>query len=93
MLTTPRAKAALGFALKEARFRGATLETLRVAILGTGSVELARRVVEGRAAEAVVDESRRGDLLAVGSRGDGGFAGLLLGRSASPAPTAWPGLS
>ena len=38
-----------------------------------------RRVVEGAAASVLVDESRDAELLVVGSRGHGGFAGLLLG--------------
>lgn len=38
-----------------------------------------RRVVEGPPATVLVDESRETDLLIVGSRGHGGFAGLLLG--------------
>ena len=38
-----------------------------------------RRVVEGAPATVLVDESRQADLLVVGSRGHGGFAGLLLG--------------
>jgi len=42
-------------------------------------MEVERRVVQGRAAAALVDESRDADLLVVGSRGHGGFAGLLLG--------------
>jgi nucleotide-binding universal stress UspA family protein len=54
-------------------------ETLRESIPETGTVEIERRVVEGRAASVLVDESRGADLLVVGSRGHGGFAGLLLG--------------
>ena len=45
----------------------------------TGGVLVERRVVEGPAATVLVDESRQADLLVVGSRGYGGFAGLLLG--------------
>ena len=112
------AKAALRFALEEAKLRRATLrvvhawqygyigatglegaypavggdikelrdaaetaleETLRESIPETGGVEIERRVVEGRAAGVLVAESRDADLLVVGSRGHGGFAGLLLG--------------
>jgi nucleotide-binding universal stress UspA family protein len=42
-------------------------------------VEIERRVVEGAAAEALVNAAAPGDLLVVGSRGHGGFAALLLG--------------
>jgi nucleotide-binding universal stress UspA family protein len=45
----------------------------------TEGVEIERRVVEGSAAEALVQAAAEGDLLVVGSRGHGGFAGLLLG--------------
>jgi nucleotide-binding universal stress UspA family protein len=112
------AKAALRFALEEAKLRQATVrvvhawqygyigatglegayppvggdikelrdaaetaleDTLRESIPETDTVEIERRVVQGRAAAALVDESRGADLLVVGSRGHGGFAGLLLG--------------
>lgn len=42
-------------------------------------VEIERRVIEGAPGAVLVDESRGADLLVVGSRGHGGFAGLLLG--------------
>ena len=112
------ARAALRFALEEAKLRRATLrvvhawqygyigatgfegaypvvgadikelrdgaetaleETLRESIPHPDSVEIERRVVEGRPATVLVDESRGADLLVVGSRGHGGFTGLLLG--------------
>jgi nucleotide-binding universal stress UspA family protein len=47
--------------------------------LETEGVEIERRVVEGSPAEALVQAAAEGDLLVVGSRGHGGFAGLLLG--------------
>ncbi len=43
------------------------------------SVALRARVVEGHAAEALVEASRHTDLLVVGGRGHGAFAGMLLG--------------
>jgi nucleotide-binding universal stress UspA family protein len=36
-------------------------------------------VLEGRAAQTLIKESRGAEMLIVGSRGHGGFAGLLLG--------------
>jgi nucleotide-binding universal stress UspA family protein len=42
-------------------------------------VEIERRVVEGGAAEVLVEAAAEGDLLVVGSRGHGGFVGLMLG--------------
>jgi nucleotide-binding universal stress UspA family protein len=53
--------------------------TLQESIPETRTVEIERRVVEDRPAAALVEESRGADLLVVGSRGLGGFAGLLLG--------------
>jgi nucleotide-binding universal stress UspA family protein len=44
-----------------------------------GGAEIERRVVEGAPASVLVDESADAELLVVGSRGLGGFAGLLLG--------------
>jgi nucleotide-binding universal stress UspA family protein len=72
---------ATGGDIKELReAAGTALEaTLRESIPQTDTVEIERRVVEGRAAAVLVDESRGAELLVVGSRGHGGFAGLLLG--------------
>jgi nucleotide-binding universal stress UspA family protein len=42
-------------------------------------VEIERRIVEGAPAWVLVRESDKAELLVVGSRGLGGFAGLLLG--------------
>ena len=42
-------------------------------------VDIECEAVEGRAAEVLVDTAGESDLLVVGSRGHGGFVGLLLG--------------
>lgn len=100
------AKAALRFALEEARFRRASLlavhamdpfgtypslavdvsavhraaeDLLENVVSEVDSVEIDRRVVEGAPGAVLVAEARGADLLVVGSRGHGGFAGLLLG--------------
>ena len=54
-------------------------QTLREALPDTDSVEIERRLVEGRPASVLVNESRDADMLVVGSRGHGGFTELLLG--------------
>ena len=54
-------------------------DTLRESLSDTDSVEIERRVVEGRPAGVLVNESGDADMLVVGSRGHGGFAELLLG--------------
>jgi nucleotide-binding universal stress UspA family protein len=46
---------------------------------GAAGVEIERKAVQGIAAQTLVDEADDADLLVVGSRGHGGFAGLLLG--------------
>jgi nucleotide-binding universal stress UspA family protein len=53
--------------------------TLYEVVPHSNGVAIERRVVEGAPAAVLVDESRRADLLVVGSRGHGGFTGLLLG--------------
>jgi nucleotide-binding universal stress UspA family protein len=72
---------AVGGDIKDMRDAAETAleETLRESISDTDAVAIERRVVQGRAASVLVEESQGADLLVVGSRGHGGFAGLLLG--------------
>lgn len=42
-------------------------------------VAITGRIVEGNPASALIDASRHADLVALGSRGHGGFTGMLLG--------------
>ena len=44
-----------------------------------GGADIEQAVVEGNAAAVLIDKSRDADLLVVGTRGHGGFAGMLLG--------------
>jgi nucleotide-binding universal stress UspA family protein len=50
-----------------------------VAEVGNAGVDVERVAVEGGPAHVLVEAAEGADLLVVGSRGHGGFAGLLLG--------------
>jgi nucleotide-binding universal stress UspA family protein len=52
--------------------------SVREALPDTG-VEIKLEAIQGAPAGVLVEESRDADLLVVGSRGHGGFVGLLLG--------------
>ncbi len=42
-------------------------------------IEIRQRLIRGRAAESLIEAAEDADMLVVGSRGRGGFRGLLLG--------------
>lgn len=50
-----------------------------LADLGACEVEIHRIIKRGRAADILIEEAKGADMLVVGSRGRGGFRGLLLG--------------
>ena len=56
-------------------------KVLAASLRGTGSdeVEIVGEVVEGKPAHVLTEAAANADLLVVGSRGLGGFTGLLLG--------------
>ncbi|MCO5971655.1 universal stress protein [Actinoallomurus soli] len=54
-------------------------EAVRAVAGDQPSVPIRSTVVEGNPAEVLVNASRDAELLVVGNRGHGGFAGLLLG--------------
>jgi nucleotide-binding universal stress UspA family protein len=68
---------------QETDFRGIAEKLLAEEIAETvdpaSSVRVSQQVVEGNAAEALMDLAAGADLLVLGSRGHGGFAGALLG--------------
>lgn len=66
-----------------AQFSEEQLERVVADVAGPDpAVKVERRVVEGPPARVLVDAAAGADLLVVGSRGRGGFAGLLLGSVA-----------
>jgi nucleotide-binding universal stress UspA family protein len=50
-----------------------------LARVGSQGVEITGRTVQGNPASALVEASREAELVAVGSRGHGGFTGMMLG--------------
>jgi nucleotide-binding universal stress UspA family protein len=65
------------------RAAGRLLDEALAGVCGEASgIEVERRVVEADPATALLDASEGADLLVVGARGHGGFAGLLLGSVA-----------
>ncbi|MGI8416174.1 MAG: universal stress protein [Nakamurella sp.] len=55
------------------------LDTAVDQAVGADHTEIARKVIEGHPAQVLIDAAAGADLLVVGSRGHGGFTGMLLG--------------
>ncbi|MFJ6632629.1 universal stress protein [Streptomyces sp. NPDC091376] len=66
----------------EARARGDLTETISEAVASQPSVEVRAEVRYGTPASVLPDAAHGASLLVVGSRGLGGFAGMLLGSVA-----------
>lgn len=77
-----------------ARAASDVLDRALAAAMPAGGVEVRREVVEGAPARVLLDAAEDAELLVVGSRGHGGFVGLLLGSVGaqcarhSPCPVA-----
>jgi nucleotide-binding universal stress UspA family protein len=68
-----------GFDLNELHRAAKDLLQRAIAADETEGIEIERQVIQGPAAEVLVQAASPDDLLVVGSRGHGGFTGLLLG--------------
>lgn len=55
------------------------LDTTLTEAFGADGDQMSRTVVEGHPAKVLIDAAAGADLLVVGSRGHGGFTGMLLG--------------
>src|SRR5579875_870296 len=60
-----------------------TLTAAVTAVAGARASAIEQRIENGSPAEVLIDLSRDADLLVVGSRGHGGFTGMLLGSVSS----------
>src|SRR5262249_5443522 len=63
----------------EIALRAKQVVTAAVEEMDGDGIRIESRAVEGAAAESLVEASRDADMLVLGSRGHGGFSGLLLG--------------
>lgn len=63
----------------EATLRETLTESLGDASGKDSGLKVRSEIVEGSPAKTLIDASQRSDLLVVGTRGHGGFAGMLLG--------------
>src|SRR3954449_548758 len=63
--------------------KGVLSQTVIDAFGGEVPPDLERAVLQGQPAEVLAEASRGAEMLVVGSRGRGGFAGLLLGSVSS----------
>ena len=66
-----------------ARRKGSVASQVEAVLGPSPDVPLERHVIQGRAAQVILEVAADADLVVVGSRGHGGFAGLLLGSVSS----------
>jgi nucleotide-binding universal stress UspA family protein len=67
-----------------------TLDAIIADVASDSEVHVDATVAEGPAASVLVDAAEGADLLVVGSRGHGGFVGLLLGSVSQQCVTHAP---
>jgi nucleotide-binding universal stress UspA family protein len=66
---------------QDAAARQTLAATVADALQDAPAVQVRQSALPGNAAEVLVERSRNADLLVVGSRGHGGFSGVLLGST------------